>query len=1306
MKRETTWGAVAVIAIAAVGISTQSSRTTSEAPARGEVALKSGQSPRLRKPSPKPGRACSDAEKLLQEFLLTQKISIAAPPVCFDDSPAPSPNAESELRTRASHLKFVIATLPDPLHTHFSLLFDRNAEAIQQAAQDEGYVYDSSWLPWETEEEPLITLADQDSADDRKEAREEQPGLILFRKATDKKHPTDKPLGMAQAFQEGLAVFIVGEEATRGIHRRQFQNAAAWIASLQQATGSPSPIGILGPTFSGSLPSLAELLADDSVHQSLRYRPMDQPPPDQQVMVYSGSVSGRSAAEWFGTVSGTDPRLKGWGISFHSFQQNDSVVLDRYCKYLLEKARTDISRLAVISEDETAYGSSAEPESPDSQKPKSQQKVDHCQGALNLQYPRDISALRAAYQTQSIFSSSSSQPSAEAQRRNLPSDLADPAGEAHDTIRSYGGNQTPLSQEADLMGIVNVLRAHHTQYLVLRSSNTLDPLFLTKFFRGTYPAGRVVILGSDLLFQRERGSGGVTGVVLLNTYPVFALEQNWTNWPRGDDEHSHRIFTEDLVEGTYVAARFLLHGPSALGDDEKETPRCSAESSERCFLPANLTARDFLVPDYAAPYWAVPESCRDAVLKREILSDSCASYLRPSTWLSVLGRSDFYPLTAFQNEEIGLTNLEQIQKDSRSRAAPQKPDAHLRSGPTPPSMPTSMKLCLIFVLALAGFHATCCGTGSFTRKPAYRAHFATTRDAHRCGPWRQPALIVVGSALTMFMALVSAWGCGALSDAGGLLRNVWLVRGFLLLAYSVALYSIFASNWTVRRLEKDRIKDRARAGGRGVYTREWKSSSRWLRWRFMWSSIAFLFAVAAFYGTFVHPLESVLTLDGRVPTYWRAMNLTSGVSPIIPFLSLLVGLYAWFWYSLHGLALFGVDRPRLPSISNLMVKDENGKELDVLKMFSQEVAADETEDTAMPLAPRTIGLAMILFVLIGAVAVAMARVPIRSLGAHEYALIFCVWLDLCFSLMLAEAWQFLETWRELRQLLVFLDRMPIRRTLAALRGFSWGNVWKMSGNVLEVRYKLLSRQLECLNHLKAAFDDLPLVDVLNAQSCLTAVSESQVTRQLFAKWYSEKYQDPNAGNFETLKEFQKSVAVLAGTLLTDVLVHAWRKEKESLILVLPNTTTDEPTTPDKVPLSHVDEHIRNAEELVCLPYLGFVQNILGRMRTLAVGIAWLFVAVTLSVSSYPFDPRQAVSGVLIVLFLVLAVIISFVYADMHRDSTLSHVTNTNPGELGTEFWFKLIGFGLGPILGLLTTVLPGLGDFLFSWLQPGLASLK
>jgi len=52
-----------------------------------------------------------------------------------------------------------------------------------------------------------------------------------------------------------------------------------------------------------------------------------------------------------------------------------------------------------------------------------------------------------------------------------------------------------------------------------------------------------------------------------------------------------------------------------------------------------------------------------------------------------------------------------------------------------------------------------------------------------------------------------------------------------------------------------------------------------------------------------------------------------------------------------------------------------------------------------------------------------------------------------------------------------------------------------------------------------------------------------------------------------------------------------------------------------------------------LGYLGFIQNILGRIRTLILGCLFLLVAATLSVSSYPFDPLPVLGGMFMALFL-------------------------------------------------------------------------
>jgi hypothetical protein len=66
----------------------------------------------------------------------------------------------------------------------------------------------------------------------------------------------------------------------------------------------------------------------------------------------------------------------------------------------------------------------------------------------------------------------------------------------------------------------------------------------------------------------------------------------------------------------------------------------------------------------------------------------------------------------------------------------------------------------------------------------------------------------------------------------------------------------------------------------------------------------------------------------------------------------------------------------------------------------------------------------------------------------------------------------------------------------------------------------------------------------------------------------------------------------------------------------------------------------------------------------------------------------------------------WVYAEMHRDTTLSYMTNTQPGQLGSKFWLQLVTFGAGPLLGLLTTLFPSITEFVSSWLLPSTQVLK
>jgi hypothetical protein len=725
MNRQSSWGIAAVVTvIAAVGFSTQSGRQAEQGPSSGRQSAENHISSKYSgKTNTEEERACSDIFDLFRDFLVTDPVPV--PNGC--DGLGGTSADKADWQRKTSHLKFIVAILPDPLHTHFPLLFDRVAVAIQEGAQDEKYVYDSFWLPWETRQPDTVLLSDRDRLSDRIKLIEDQPGILLFRRearSTDlaSNPPDDKSkTDSSQPYREGLVVFVVGEEPTRGIHRNQFKNAAAWMAALNGKRASP--VAVLGPTFSGSLPSLAELLADHKIHGDVKTALGNA----AKLQIYSGSTTDKDSVDRFISVSQSTAELKDLHISFHSFLDSDADQLDRFCKYLIQpKINISLKNVAILSEDNTAYGYFSIGNTKFDEVNGGNPHQDYCPDATRLYYPRDISGLRGAYQSQSIFSYAAPQPSGNTSRTTLSTDLADPSGEQHDTLRTYAGDQTTLSQEAELLGIVRVLKAKQTQYIILRSSNSLDQIFLANFLRRNYPSGRLVIVGADLLFQRERGPTGLSGVMTLSTYPLIPWEQDWT----GYRSQSHRVFADYTAEAIYTATRLLVGSQAfVVADDPDNKADCSVVDNEHKFVPPAF-CNSTPLPDYALPFWSVP-------LNGEGKPDP--GFDRPPVWLSVAGRSEFWPVVVFLPKSFPV---------DASPHAPKTPDSGLNLY----GLTLTMKLASLALVALCLFHIGCCWKASFTAKPNFRAHFASNFS------WRHPVLICAGGFQVAMAALIMGWG--------------------------------------------------------------------------------------------------------------------------------------------------------------------------------------------------------------------------------------------------------------------------------------------------------------------------------------------------------------------------------------------------------------------------------------------------------------------------------------------------------------------------------------------------------------------
>src|SRR5208282_5056042 len=112
----------------------------------GMLRLTGSSLPAFQGDSPGPGKTTAGAKR---DTTSTYEDKLAATLRDFygapakDNDSAADPDLARHLNVptgERNRIQFAIAVLPDPVHTHLGLFFDRSVEALMQAAQKKGYV--------------------------------------------------------------------------------------------------------------------------------------------------------------------------------------------------------------------------------------------------------------------------------------------------------------------------------------------------------------------------------------------------------------------------------------------------------------------------------------------------------------------------------------------------------------------------------------------------------------------------------------------------------------------------------------------------------------------------------------------------------------------------------------------------------------------------------------------------------------------------------------------------------------------------------------------------------------------------------------------------------------------------------------------------------------------------------------------------------------------------------------------------------------------------------------------------------------
>ncbi len=1122
------------------------------------------------------------------------------------------------------HVDILIATMPDPVETHLSLFFDRTMDALQQALIREGYLFAGATLPWDSKQHT-------ESSDWRirrgqlgfENSREETPGLLIYRKPASPDGTVASP----------LFVLIVGETPTTGIHKDQFLKALdyfnCWSGDPQGKI--PKRLRILGPTFSGSLYSMLELLNENDVLRTY------------DLYLHSGTVTGRQPAEDFQKEL---DRRKFTNVHFVSFQENDQYALQQFLLYVrtlgyLNQKRAEkpgtgnqqkpaelprIRSVVLLTEDETAYGNTGQ----------EIRLAIELQGkdlpdrllVTQLSFPRDISHLRSAYQQDLLKSEASADK--RLPRTSLPLDLDDIGGDK-DTIPSYALRQTPLSQESVLFGVVTHLKKLGPDFVVIRATNPLDELFLARFLRKAYPQVRVVTIGADLLFQQQRDDALLQGILAIAPYSLRPdADRYLPPIKAAQSEHINVLtFPSTFSAGVYNATLSLLACEGALSP--KQCPDAPAAPYHEYGWSREL------------PVNSSPESAYDVA--------------RPQLWLLVLGHDGYWPLarlneSALKPDEAGAAG--RTLPETKREVEPKYSFVHhLTKDWT--------RFGTIFALAALAF-CLLCSIGSAESASHLISSFDKTPDQHR-------------AALLSFAATLLVTGI-----CGTFLPYLLVPRFDSYFLYLVFFFALVPLVWYTRRT----LVERDARGEAMLFT-----------------------------GVCLFILLSLLFLVVPTPSYvdhlelFRMEHVLSGVSPAVPVYLVLAALFWWCGSALSGQAFLGYRCPQLPLRSKIEdlksflpgfpvvdVTAEGCQKLIgilhspcsgllgflrlLLSLIFQKLRTDlpireKLRSIWSEAQPHTGDLWItarialpIAFLLFLTLRLLDFQHPIYSLEGMIFDRSYVYLFSFAIFLLLTDLSRLVVGWLELRRLLRALEQLPLRRGFTDIREFSWRPIWRLGA----VPQRVLAREWEgwrkyCLSQKQTEFDD-PGANIKDQYTFL-AERSADVLNFLPGKWAADAGLPPK-------KDLPKSSP----------------SQKD-------NTENHDDTE------SPCD--VRPAERFVCFVYLNFILTVLLRLRLFALSAAGMYVLLVLSLTSYPFEPRLGIRSFLILLLLAILAVVAGVYAQVHRDPTLSRITNTNAGELGSDFWLRIASFSALPVLGLLASQFPEIGRFLFAWLQPALDAL-
>lgn len=402
----------------------------------------------------------------------------------------------------APAVDFVIATVPDPIDSNARWQFDPTYDAVQRAISASGYSLAGFYIP-------DLDLTRNPDTDARAANRlhERLPGVVLFTNGS-----------------RLLVLFLVFETATSGVHQEAFRQAVWTLAHWTDEQTAPPEVRVVGPMFSGSIPSLGRAM--ESVRSTL-------PNPNVRYRVISGAATNAGNRDLLASIVQTD-------LSYRTTVLNDEELLIALASFF--EGRVERNRMAMLVESNTAYGSAL--------RTVLRRRGLCTEGCAVLPFPLHISRLRGAP------AAPSSTPAPGDLTRNVPLFLDEPVL-PRDQLPPMSPRLTSSSTDVALAGILATINRERLSVVGLFATDARDKLFLAQQISLRSPDTMIFTIEGDVLLAHSDYRQYTHGMIVAASYPLFTGTQLWK--PTATGAEARHQFASTSAQGVYNAAVAILN---------------------------------------------------------------------------------------------------------------------------------------------------------------------------------------------------------------------------------------------------------------------------------------------------------------------------------------------------------------------------------------------------------------------------------------------------------------------------------------------------------------------------------------------------------------------------------------------------------------------------------------------------------------------------------------------------------------------------------------------------------------------------